>query len=78
MASCSPVSWRPKVVTEDYRLNYNHRRPHSSLDYRTPAAFATAGLDKAWGLCPQTPGFLPSVGEKAGSQTPVTLIATGT
>jgi len=67
-----------KVVTEDYRLDYNHHRPHSSLGYQTPAAFAAAGLNKAWGLCPQTPGFLPSVGEKAGSQTTVALIATGT
>jgi putative transposase len=31
-----------RVVIEDFRLNYNHRRPHSSLDYRTPAAFAAA------------------------------------
>jgi putative transposase len=30
-----------RVVIEDFRLQYNHRRPHSSLDYRTPAAFAS-------------------------------------
>ena len=31
-----------KVVTEDHRLEYNHRRPHSSLEYRTPAEFAAS------------------------------------
>jgi putative transposase len=31
-----------KVLVEDYRMEYNHRRPHSSLEYRTPAAFAAS------------------------------------
>jgi len=31
-----------RVVIGDYRVYYNTRRPHSSLDYRTPAAFAVA------------------------------------
>jgi len=31
-----------KVITEDFRLEYNDRRPHSSLEYQTPAAFAAA------------------------------------
>ena len=31
-----------RVVIENYRLEYNHRRPHSSLEYMTPASFASA------------------------------------
>ena len=31
-----------KVLIEDYRGHYNHRRPHSALDYLTPAEFAVA------------------------------------
>ena len=29
-----------KVLVEEYRRSYNEERPHSSLGYRTPAAFA--------------------------------------
>ena len=29
-----------KVLIEDWRLEYNHYRPHQSLRYLTPAAFA--------------------------------------
>jgi len=29
-----------KVLAENWRMDYNHHRPHSSLGYMTPAAFA--------------------------------------
>jgi hypothetical protein len=35
-----------KVQVDDHRLDYNHRRPHSSLNYRTPAAFAASYREK--------------------------------
>jgi transposase InsO family protein len=40
-----------KVLVEDYRLGYNHRRPHSSLNYLTPAAFAAMHTKKATKEC---------------------------
>ena len=36
-----------KVVVEDWRLEYNHKRQHSSLGYITPAAFAAACIASA-------------------------------
>jgi putative transposase len=36
-----------KVLVEQYRVEYNHERPHSSLGYLTPAAFAAASDEAA-------------------------------
>lgn len=42
---CLQREWFPslldaQVVIEDWRLHYNTQRPHSSLNYKTPAEFA--------------------------------------
>src|SRR2546422_4974925 len=29
-----------QLLVEDWRLEYNHYRPHQSLDYQTPAEYA--------------------------------------
>jgi len=36
-----------KVLAENWRLDYNHHRPHSGLKYQTPAAFAGACIASA-------------------------------
>ena len=74
-----------KVVVEDYRLEYNHRRPHSSLGYLTPAAFAArcTKTSESSGALPPNPRLLPlrrAPGEKGLEALYVgsTLIRTGT
>ncbi len=71
-----------KVITEDYRQEYNQRRPHSALGYQTPAAFA--GQCRSLEALPPDPRLQSPTGEHR-EKRPVedrkrgpTLIATGT
>ena len=42
-------------VVDRWRLDYNHHRPHSSLEYQTPAAFAARCLTSAPQVASATP-----------------------
>ncbi len=58
-----------RYVLDEWRLEYNHRRPHSGLDWRTPAAYA-AMLDE------QIAGVFPAAtrGEPAFGAAPLTPV----
>ena len=49
-------------VLDEWRLDYNHRRPHSSLNWQTPAAFAASLTEHATGTFPDAPRAGPPVG----------------
>jgi putative transposase len=64
-----------RVVIGDYRAHYNQRRPHSSLGYRTPAAFAAAcRAAPALGLAPLALAPSPHGTREEGLVCSVTLI----
>ena len=51
-----------RYVLDEWRLDYNHHRPHSSLGWKTPAAFAATLNDPAAGVFPAASLADPSVG----------------
>jgi len=61
-----------KALASRWKNEYNHRRPHSSLGYRTPAAFAASLADPPVGASPLPPD------QPARETLPQTLIAAGT
>lgn len=67
-----------RVVVGDYRLDYNHRRPHGALGHRPPASFAAtcvaAGSAPLGALAPLRPPQRTCENE----ETEPTLITTGT
>lgn len=65
-------------VVDRWRLDYNHHRPHSSLDYQTPAAFAARCAASAPKLSSATPQPTSPLQQHSGPLTPGPLIHTGT
>jgi putative transposase len=56
--------WEARVVIEQWRLEYNTARPHSSLGYRTPDEFA----GRALGPMPLQSGYALLPGHRAGEK----------
>ena len=65
-------------VVDRWRLDYNHHRPHSSLDYQTPAAFAARCAASAPERASATPQLSPPLQQHSGPLTQDPLIHAGT
>jgi transposase InsO family protein len=48
-----------RYVVDEWRLEYNHHRPHGSLAWQTPASFAAMIDDKVAGVFPAAPRAEP-------------------
>ncbi len=64
-------------VVDRWRLDYNHHRMHSSLDYQTPAEFAARCLTSAPELASATPQQAPPLRQSSGPLNPDPLTKTG-
>ena len=47
-----------RYVLDEWRAEYNHRRPHSGLGWQTPAAYAAKLVDRQAGVFPTAPCVL--------------------
>ncbi len=51
-----------RYVLDEWRLNYNHRRPHSGIHWQTPASYAASLSQQADGMFPPALPADPPVG----------------
>jgi transposase InsO family protein len=54
-----------KVLGKEYRRRHTHERPHSSLDYQTPAEYAASQTNRSDGGC-APPNLAPLAAEAFG------------
>ena len=54
---------KAKVLGKEYRRRYIHERPHSSMDYQTPAEYASRSTNQSDGDCePLNPASVAAAG----------------
>ena len=59
-----------RFVLDEWRLEYNHRRPHSGLNWQTPAAYAANIIDRPTGVFPGASRVASPVGATPLPPTP--------
>jgi len=59
-----------RFVLDEWREEYNHRRPHSGLNWQTPAAYAAKLVDRQAGAFPAASRVVSPVGATPLPPTP--------